>query len=164
MASGSGCESLREVFRAAHLDRLKPQRQRLGRTACVSFKNTAWIGFPGFMRVATREILGRTSFSSSKRFPWSSGFRRLSPRQIPIWPGKARDESDSHGIADGHHDDGNRGGGVLSCQGTRCRRHDQDVNLIVDQVGHEGWKALVSSLGPADFQGYGPPLHIAQFA
>ena len=107
---------------------------------------------------------GKDLLQQLQAFPVEFRIQEAQPRQIPIWPGKARDESDSHGIADGHHDDGNRGGGVLSCQGTRCRRHDQDVNLIVDQVGHEGWKALVSSLGPADFQGYGPPLHIAQFA
>jgi hypothetical protein len=107
---------------------------------------------------------GKDLLQQLQAFPVEFRVQEAQPRQIPTRPGKARDESASHGIADGHHDDGNRGGGVLGCQGTRCRRHDQDVNPVVDQLGHEGGKALVSSVGPADFQGDGSPFQIAQLA
>src|SRR4029453_3003759 len=137
MATGCGSESPGKVFRAAHLDRLKLQRQRLGRDLrLLPEQLMAWI--PGVCEGGDARNPGEDILQKFQALPVEFRVQEAQPCQIPAWPGKARDESASDGIADGHHDYGNRACRALSRQSAWRRGNDQDVNLEVYQLSDEG--------------------------
>lgn len=67
------------------------------------------------------------------------------PRDVPTRARKAYDQPERNRIAAAYHDDRNRPGGVLGCDGWRRRRCYDDVHLEPDQLGRE----LGQPVGPA---------------
>ncbi len=161
MACDRSRESSREVFRSAHFDGLKLYRKRLGRGLCLLPE----LGMDWISRVCERghaRYPRENVLQQLQAFSVKLRVQEAQPRQIPARPGKARNESTSYRISDGHHDNGNCTSRTLSCE---CRWRgcdDQDVNFDMHQFGQKGGKSFVPSFGPTDLQGDGPPFHITQ--
>src|SRR5215475_8051577 len=83
---------------------------------------------------------------------------------VPSWPREAGDEPRAHRIAHVRHDDGNQAGGLLRRTARLRPRRDKDIDVQLDQLGHEVAEPLGSSLCPAVFDNNILSLHVAEVA
>ena len=112
---------------------------------------------------ATRETLGRVSFSSSIHFPGNSSSSAARPVTFP--PGRARlaTKPTLTGSPEDRHDDGDCCGGLPRPSRPAVAGCDDDVHLEADQVCREIGEPFVSSLRPAVLDDEITALDVTEF-
>jgi hypothetical protein len=71
------------------------------------------------------------------------------PREVPARPREARDEPQSHRIANARHNDGQLRGRVLGSPGGQRIAHHDDIDLQPDELGRQVGEAVGFPLGIA---------------
>jgi hypothetical protein len=87
--------------------------------------------------MATRDIPGITSLSSSTRFALKSRLSDASPVNVPAGSRKAIDYPSRDGIYTTHHDNRNCLGRLLGCADAYKTRHDKHINLDLDEFRYK---------------------------
>src|SRR5215813_11331446 len=110
----------------------------------ASFRRSATPGAVGFQIRARRSIGGTASLADQSLL-----FRLREPREIAAGPSQTGDDADAHGIPRADEDDRDRLDGGLGRHRARRRRHDDEVDLGLDELVEQDREALHVAVGPA---------------